>query len=580
MPFKSMFKCCTGIGRRRLDINNDIHHASQHNLVSHTAAMDGYDPLSENVYDNHTSIFRTVSTDSTPDFELLDQLSSQPRRSVQNEYAQPKIGNGNCMTDAPVIKKHQKGSKRVIGLRKFLFGDVVVWSPNEDPETQHDMAQWCGGEVARSDNVCSDIVDGDNELVDADVGLCACVKLKGCCNESCKYTVNKCDVSALHTGYDKHYEIVTPSITVENRSCMKKKGEKKWPSTKISKQSVKKTSSSRDLYCTSDQIFNSDIEENFNHSEVDLIATEKTIYDNVDAVIDIHVDKAGYSNSQVHCYADVDLNISEAKTDQCCRSDELVKSEDCILSLSIEGSVENPHMKEYAYTSTKINNSLNEIYNPDIENSTNVLPEKNNSLNEIDNPDIEISANTSPENNSLLMDRDIETTEIGSVIRKSVDLFNKPDISLIPKRSSSYSPRKRYTTSSFWKKNIAKRSKSLSLTEDPIEIDPNLSNEYHENNAFVADKTENLEKGGTCLINASQVVEHGTKNYIGNDDSGIDIFESDKNEVGVKDDSIETCSLQFDEFDDFINEFERKLLWLYSTQVITMNSLCSKPQIN
>lgn len=88
MPFKSVLrKCCFGMKSGALEFS-DIHNVSQDNLVSHVTEMDNFDWSKENVYDNNVTIFRTVSSDSEPDFKFLDHLSSLPRNKKQNHYVE------------------------------------------------------------------------------------------------------------------------------------------------------------------------------------------------------------------------------------------------------------------------------------------------------------------------------------------------------------------------------------------------------------------------------------------------------------------------------------------------------------
>lgn len=88
MPLKSVLrKCCFGMRSETLEFNN-IQNVSKDNLVSHVAEMDKFDWSKENVYDNNITIFRTVSSDSEPDFKFLDHLSSLPRKKGQNDYVE------------------------------------------------------------------------------------------------------------------------------------------------------------------------------------------------------------------------------------------------------------------------------------------------------------------------------------------------------------------------------------------------------------------------------------------------------------------------------------------------------------
>ncbi|XP_052784132.1 uncharacterized protein LOC128219958 [Mya arenaria] len=95
MPLKRMFKCCFGNKNGSLDFSKNFH-TSQTHLVSGVPDMDNCDWSKENLYDNHGTIFRTVSNECILDFQFFEHISSLPRKSSNNECAKPTTLSISC----------------------------------------------------------------------------------------------------------------------------------------------------------------------------------------------------------------------------------------------------------------------------------------------------------------------------------------------------------------------------------------------------------------------------------------------------------------------------------------------------
>ncbi|XP_060603154.1 uncharacterized protein LOC132756174 isoform X2 [Ruditapes philippinarum] len=298
MPFKSLFKCCTDNLKGTWNIGNDSLNTSQHNLVSQIPGIDGFDPNTENVYDNHTSMFRTVANDDMPDFANLDHLTSSPRRTVQNEYCRPKLGTKKEASE-PDDTRRLKSSKRG-SLKRLLFRESAIeWSPND--KVQSEVIHHFGrGEVAGLD----DSYVGDDACTKDDCSVYQCVELKSCCKLSCKYAVNMVRERPQASGINQDIESEIPSEP--NEGTCKKKKKKRCSSQgkkKSLKFSLKKTKSDSGLpTSTPDCSFRYFQDEHDNN------------YDEVDQYKenDLEYDSEGH-NCDDHIYEDVVVHFVRIK---------------------------------------------------------------------------------------------------------------------------------------------------------------------------------------------------------------------------------------------------------------------------
>ena len=518
MPFKSFFKCCTDNLKGNWRLGNDPLHTSQHNLVSQIPGSEGYDPSTENVYDNHTSMFRTVSNDRMPDFSNLDHLSLSPRQTVQNHYGKPKVGTkkeGND-TDNTRVKSSKRGS-----LKKLLFKEYMIeWSPNE--KVQNDVTHVFGsGEVAGLDNEC---LGNDGEAED-ECSVQQCVELKSCRKISCKYAVNL-DFERQQD-FEQSEGIDFDNLFEQNgKACVKKK--KKFSSLSSSlpsKFSLKKTKSdSRLLPYTTDCSVKPFQEEHNNNEKTDSNREndldieskghdcDEHIYEDV-VVHFVRIQGSQPSQPSIHntCTAqrknetdyslqvnhdskneqiypdinnDMDAYIEESdvldKTFNVDKSDEpLQQNMDFVESENTIDSVKEPvpviHLESTGSCDclNKYENTLNDSIDA---SKTGFCIEKQlvNDLNDGEESAPQASA-FSVKEASLIEEKEISSElnrcALSQCLERDLMLSKKPDKSLIPKRSANmYAPRRRSTTSTFWR-NARRRTKSLEESDvDSSEI--------------------------------------------------------------------------------------------------------------
>lgn len=564
MPFKSVFKCCTETWSGQLSINNDPRNISQHNLVSHVAGMDGYDPLSENIYDNNTVIFRTVSDENMPDFEHLDNLSKQSRQNVQNEYVSPRARKE---MENKEDTKHLKISKKT-SLKRLLFGDSVVqWCPNE--KKQSEITTWYGmGEVAGIGR--DDFINDDRDLhnaydgFEANCNVCECVHLKSCCTKSNSYTVTKPgDEQLIQRSRKKPDGIISGHLEEgKNYEWSKKRRSFSLSKRKPTKQKLKKTIS--DSGCCAPSHFSDSFAEVHNNcynnnntsqyfgKDIGMNSVHNSPDENIYEEVVVHYVKIGDSKRKVHKYSNIDLetDVDKDKISKNSEDKHLQENgQDCFCVTGLEKeSEETP--KEQTAVSDEISDVKSE--NGNLEDSS----------------------------NEIMIDKckeiEISSSETKGNMR---DLSNKPDKSLIPKRTVSlYTPRKKCTTSSFWRKNKAKRSKSLT-DNYLVDIDLESTGDGFENETFELEVDTKVISQKFFLNNISDRSKTDISFFIENNDSDLEFLKNtvnENNEYGFENDSIGTCSLELDDmevtenykFDDFMDEFDRKLSWLYLTQVL------------
>lgn len=571
MPFKSVFKCCTETWSGQLSINNDPRNISQHNLVSHVAGMDGFDPLPENIYDNNTVIFRTVSNENMPDFEHLDNLSKQSRQNVQNEYVSPGVRKEVENKE----DKHPKISKKA-SLKRLLFGNSVVqWCPNE--KKQSEITTWYGmGEVAGigKDDFISDDHDlhNTNDGFETNCNVCECVHLKSCCTKNSSYTVTKPGEEQFDQRSRQQPDGIISGHLEEgkNYEWSKKRRSFSLSKRKPTKQKLKKTIS--DSGCCAPSHFSESfvvIHDNCNNNnngsqyfgkEIGMNSIHNTPDENIYEDVVVHYVKIGDSKRKVHKYSNIDLETDVDKDKISKNSgDERMKEirQDCFSVTGLEKESEET-AKEQTVVSDEMSDVKSESWNLE-DTSNEIIIDKGK-------------------------ERVISSFETEGNMR---DLSIKPDKSLIPKRTISlYTPRKKCTTSSFWRKNKAKRSKSLT-DNYLVDIDLESTGDGLENETFELEvDSTNTNMNDTIVIcqkfchnNISDRSKTTVSFFIENNDSGVELLENtvnENNEYGFENDSIGTCSLEIDDvevtenykFDDFMDEFDRKLSWLYLTQVL------------